>query len=264
MVTRGASLALEEIQFSYGREPILDGLSLEVPAGGMVALLGRNGSGKSTLLSLIAGVRTPRSGRIRLDGTDLAAIPPRMRARRVALVPQAATAPFAFTVREWVSLGRTPYLSPLRGERAEDRAAVAEALRLAEVEPLAHRLAGELSGGERQRVALAAALAQEPGLLLLDEATAHLDVQHQMTLLALVHRLQREQGLTVLAAIHDVNLAALWFERLVILDERRLAADGPPEAVLRPEILERVFRSPVRVLQHPTEGVPLIALEKRV
>jgi cobalamin transport system ATP-binding protein len=262
MVTRGASLALEDVSFGYGRELILEGLSLDIPAGGMVALLGRNGSGKSTLLSLVAGVRGPGSGRIRLDGTDLTAISPRMRARRVALVPQSATAPFAFTVREWVSLGRTPYLSPLRGERAEDREAVAEALRLAEVETLANRLAGELSGGERQRVALAAALAQQPGLLLLDEATAHLDVHHQMTLLALVHRLHREQGLTVLAAIHDVNLAALWFERLVMLDERRLAADGPPRDILRPEILERVFRSPVRVLEHPTEGVPLIALEK--
>jgi iron complex transport system ATP-binding protein len=262
MVARGARLALEDVGFSYGREPVLEGLSLEVSAGSMVALLGRNGSGKSTLLNLVAGVRRPRSGRIRLDGDDLAAIPPRARARRIALVPQAATVPFAFTVREWVSLGRTPYLSPLRGERADDREAVAQAMRLAEVEALAPRLAGELSGGERQRVALAAALAQEPGLLLLDEATAHLDVHHQMTLLALVHRLQREQGLTVLAAIHDVNLAALWFERLVMLDDHRLVADGPPRVVLRAEILERVFRSPVRVLEHPTEGVPLIALEK--
>src|SRR5262249_58313600 len=124
---------LEGLGFSYGREPVLEGLSLDIPPGGMVALLGRNGSGKSTLLSLIAGVRRPRSGRILLDGEDLLAIPPRARARRIALVPQSAAAPFAFTVREWVSLGRTPYLSPLRGERAADREAVARAMQLAEV-----------------------------------------------------------------------------------------------------------------------------------
>ncbi|MBI3910083.1 MAG: ABC transporter ATP-binding protein [Armatimonadetes bacterium] len=261
---RGASLTLETVRFSYGAKPVLEGLDLHVPAGGMVALLGPNGSGKSTLLNLVTGVLRPRAGRVRIDSVDLAAIPPRVRARRIAMVPQMLSVPFAFTVREWVSLGRTPYLSPLGGERAEDKEAVARAMQQAQVEDLAERLVGEISGGERQRAALALALAQQPALLLLDEATAHLDVHHQMALLALVRHLNREEGLTVLAAIHDLNLAALWFDRLLLLHDRHLVADGPSAEVLRPELLESVFRSRVSVLQHPTEGVSIVALQKPV
>jgi len=260
-VKSGAALAFEDVTFSYGEAPVLRGLSLEVPAGGMVALLGRNGAGKSTMLALASAGLKPQRGRVRLDGEGLDALPPRTRARRVAMVPQSPQTPFAFTLREWVSLGRTPHLSALGGERAEDREAVARAMQLAQVEALADRLVGEVSGGERQRAALAQALAQEPSLLLLDEATAHLDLHHQMSLLGLVRRLNREEGLTVVAAIHDVNLAALWFDRLVLLHEHRILADGSPAEVLRPEVLERAFGCRVRILDHPTEPVPLVALE---
>jgi iron complex transport system ATP-binding protein len=228
----------------------------------MVALLGRNGSGKSTLLNLAAGLRRPAAGQVRFEGGELDRLPAHERARRIAMVPQVLPIPFAFTVRELVSLGRTPYLSVLRGERVEDRVAIATAMQRAGVESLAGRLAGELSGGEQQRVALALALAQEPALLLLDEATAHLDLHHQLTLLGMVRDLNRQHGLTVFAAIHDVNLAALWFDRLLLLDERRLLADGPPAGVLRPDLLERAFGSPVLVIEHPTAGVPLVALER--
>jgi iron complex transport system ATP-binding protein len=178
------------------------------------------------------------------------------------MVPQTLSVPFAFTVRELVSLGRTPYLAPLRGEGAEDRKAVAWAMAQAQITGLGERLVGEISGGERQRAALALALAQKPALLLLDEATAHLDVHHQMALLERVRRLNEGEGLTVIAAIHDVNLAALWFDRLLLLDEHRIVADGPAEDVVRPEIIERAFRTPVQVMKHPTEGVPLVVLEK--
>ena len=262
MVTGGARLQIEQLAFGYGDEPVLESLTLEVPPGAMVGLLGPNGSGKSTLLNLAAGVLRPRSGHIRLDGEDLSAMPARTRARRVAMVAQTASVPFAFTVREWVSLGRTPYLSTWSGEKGEDREAVEWAMAQAGVEALAGRLVGEISGGERQRAALAQALAQGPALLLLDEATAHLDVHHQMAILGLVRRLNQEQGLTVVAAIHDVNLAALWFDRLLLLHHHRILADGPPRDVLRAELLEQAFRCRVRVLEHPSEGVPLVALEK--
>lgn len=257
----GAALALEEVGFGYGAVPVLENLTLRLDPGERVALLGRNGAGKSTLLGLVTGVLRPRSGRVLLDGSDLLRFPPRERARKIAMVAQSPAVPFAFTVREWVSLGRTPYLSPLGGERAEDREAVAWAMREAQVESLAERLVGETSGGERARAALAQALAQAPSLLLLDEATAHLDLHHQMALLGVLRRLNRERGLTVLAAIHDVNLAALWFDRLVLLHQGRIFADGSPAEVLRPEILEPVFECPVHVLEHPTEPVPLVALE---
>lgn len=258
----GAALAIEDLAFRYGSRRVLEGLSVRAGAGEMVALLGRNGSGKSTLLHLAAGVLRPATGRVRLDNVDLQELPPRERARRIAMVPQALAVPYAFTVREVVSLGRTPYLAPLRGEGPEDAAAIERALAQAEVSDLAARLASETSGGEQQRVALAMALAQEPALLLLDEPTAHLDVHHQLSLLGLVRRLNRQHGLTVLAAMHDMNLAALWFDRILLLDDGRIVADGPPAAVLEPRLLEQVFGCPVLVLPHPTEPVPLVALRR--
>lgn len=262
MVKPGATLAAEGLRFGYGERPVLNGLSLRIDAGEMVALLGRNGAGKSTLLNLVTGVRRPQAGRIEVDGRALASLPPRERAAKIAMVAQSPSIPYAFTLREWVSLGRTPYLSPLRGERREDAEAVERAMREAGIAEMAERLVGEVSGGERQRAALAQALAQDPALLLLDEATAHLDVHHQMALLGLVRRLNRESGLTVIAAIHDPNLAALWFDRLVFLHAGKVFADGPPAEVLRAEVLETVFGCRVQILPHPTEGVPLVALEK--
>lgn len=264
----GIAYQVTGLCFAYRDTPVLRELDLTVATGEMVALLGPNGSGKSTLLGLLSGVLDSSRGRlrgsIRLHGEELASVPPQRRARQVALVPQSIPTPFAFTVREWVSLGRTPYLSPFRGEREADRIAVERAMAAAEVIPLADRLIGEISGGERQRAALAMALAQEPSLLLLDEATAHLDLHHQMTLLALVRRLNREQGLTVLAAVHDVNLAALWFDRLLLLHNGRLTADGTPDQVLTAENLRNVFQSEARILRHPTEELPLVALERPI
>lgn len=262
MVADPSFLQVAGLEFSYGQGPVLRGIDLEVKPGERVALLGRNGSGKSTLLGLIAGVLQPARGRICFRGEDLREMASRTRARQIAMVPQTLPIPFAFTLREWVSLGRTPYLSALRGEREEDRAAVRTALELAQVTELAGRLVGEVSGGERQRAALAMALAQEPQLLLLDEATAHLDLHHQVGLLGLVQRLNQERGLTVVAAIHDMNLAALWFDRLILLHDGKVYADGPPMDVLQPEVLEAVFECRVEVLPHPAEGVPLVALRR--
>lgn len=262
MVKRGASLEAADLTFRYGERAVLRGLDLSIQPGERVALLGANGAGKSTLLSLVSGVRKPASGTLLLDGQPLAALPARERARKVAMVAQDLAAPPAFTVREWVSLGRTPYLAPLRGETARDTEAVESALREAGLEELAGRYVGEVSGGERQRAALALALAQEPSLLLLDEATAHLDVRHQMALLGVVRRLNQEQGVTVLAALHDVNLASLWFDRLIVLHEGRIVADGTPREVARPEVWEQAFGCRVQVLDHPTEDLPLVVLQR--
>jgi iron complex transport system ATP-binding protein len=255
-------LRFEDVSFAYGGRAVLDGAGFELPRAGMAALIGPNGAGKTTLLQLACRTLRPSGGRIELAGAELAAIPRLERARRIALVPQALPIPFAFTVRELVGLGRTPYLRALRGEQDSDRAAVARALELTGTAGLAERSVLELSGGERQRVILAMALAQEPELLLLDEPTANLDVAHQLAMLELVGRLNREQGLTVLAAIHDLNLAALFFERLLVLDRGRIRADGRPAEVLTAPLVEDVYGAPASVVDHPTEGVPLLALSR--
>ncbi|MGV3721713.1 MAG: ABC transporter ATP-binding protein [Actinomycetota bacterium] len=264
MVT-GGRLDIAGLTFAYRDAPVLSALDLSVAPGEMVALLGPNGSGKSTLLSLLAGVLTGAHGRlsgvIRFNGQELSRIPARERARQVALVPQTVPIPFAFTVREWVSLGRTPSLSAYRGEKESDQLTVERAIRSTQIEHLAERLVGEISGGERQRATLAMALAQEPTLLLLDEATAHLDLHHHVTLLEMVRRLNREQGLTVIAAVHDVNLAALWFDRLLMLHHSTLVADGTPHEVLTATQIQHVFGTSVQVLRHPTADAPLVALE---
>lgn len=254
----GAALQFRGVDFAYGAAAVLRDLSFEVAAGERVALLGRNGSGKSTLLALASGTRAPQAGEVRLDGDRLAQVPARERARRIAVVAQALAAPLSFTVRELVSLGRTPYLGALQPESRADREAVDRALAQARVHALADRLLGEVSGGERQRASLALALAQEPALLLLDEPTSHLDLHYQVELMELVRELNEVQGMTVVAAIHDLNLAALCFPRLLLLHDGGLAADGPPEAVLRPEVLRPAFGEGFRVIPHPDRPVPLV------
>lgn len=254
------ALRLVDLAFRYGASTVLDRISLELPRGALAGLVGPNGVGKSTLLRLCSGALRPWRGRVELDGRDLARYAPRERARRVAVVPQSLAIPFSFTAREFVALGRTPYLSQLRGERAEDRQAIDRALDLTETASFAERNILEISGGERQRVILALALAQEPEVLLLDEPTANLDVAHQLALLRLIRRLNREQNLTVLAAIHDLNLAALFLDRLILLGGGKVVADGPPSAVLTPGHVQSVFGAPVVTLPHPRAPVPLVAL----
>jgi len=256
-------LRFADVSFHYSgadQQSVLERISLDLPRGALAALIGANGIGKSTLLNLACGTLRPTSGDVFLDGSVVASLPPTSRARRIALVPQSLAIPFAFSVRELVGLGRTPHVRLLRGEREVDRLAIERAMQSVDVEHLANRNVLELSGGERQRVLLALALAQEPEVLLLDEPTANLDVAHQVAMLDLVRELNQATGLTVLAAIHDLNLAALGFERLIALADRQIIADGTPRAVLTNETIAAVYGSPVQVVRHPTEPVPLVAL----
>ena len=255
------ALALEHVSFGYnaerGRSPnaptLLRDLSLRVMPGEMVALLGPNGAGKTTVLKLASGVLAPRSGTIRLDGEALTRIGRAEVARRVAVVPQDFGVQFAYTVRQVVELGRTPHRGLLGVGSVGDRAAVEHALAETRTAALADRVFNELSGGERQRVILALALAQEAGLVLLDEPTAHLDIRHQIEALEMLRRLNRERGLTVVAALHDLNLAARYFPRLVLF-ARGVVADGSPAAVLDAALLSRVYETPVRVGILPGEA----------
>lgn len=246
MVDNTPLLDMQGITFGYNRQPLLYDVHFQVRAGEMVGLLGPNGSGKTTLLRLISGVLRAQEGTVVLDGRDARAWGRREMARRVAVVPQEMHVPFAFTVQELVSLGRTPYARLLGSSTQEDQRMVRNALQATDIEALAGRIFNELSGGERQRVTVAMALAQRPALLLLDEPTSHLDIKYQIELLELVQRLNRETGVTVIAAMHDLNLAARYFPRLLLF-QRGIVADATPAEVLEPHLLRRVYGINVQV-----------------
>src|SRR2546423_13750472 len=234
------------LTFGYAKPPLLYAVHLQVRAGEMLGLLGPNGSGKTTLLRLISGVLRPRQGKIFLEGRDLQQWGRRGVAQRIAVVPQELHMPFAFTVEHMVGLGRTPFVNFVGSQTRYDQGIVQEAMQAAGIDTLAHRVFNELSGGERQRVIIAKALAQEPQLLLLDEPTSHLDIKYQVETLELVQRLNRERGVTVIAALHDLNLAARYFPRLVLF-QRGIVADASPAEVLEPHLLKRVYGIDVQV-----------------
>lgn len=255
------ALALDNVSFSYSNGPVLEDVSLAVARGEMTALLGPNGSGKTTLIKLAAGVLRPRRGTVMLGKADLRWLGRKASARRIAVVPQLFHLPFAFTVAEVAMLGRTPFLKPFSEEKREDREAVQSSLEMTGAAGLAGRYFNELSGGERQKVVLAMALAQQPEVLLLDEPTAHLDINHQVEILTLLQRLNRERGITIVAAMHDLNLASLYFQRLVLLKDRHIVAGGPPADILTPKLIEEVFAARVWVQPHPvSSGVPYVIM----
>lgn len=189
MVNATALLEMRGVTFGYGRQPLFYDVHMRARAGEMLSLLGPNGSGKTTLLRLLSGVLSPQQGQILLEGRDLRQWGRRDTARRIAVVPQEFHVPFAFTVEQMVSLGRTPFINLFGSHTKHDQLIVEETMRAAEVTPLAASVFNELSGGERQRVMVAMALAQEPKLLLLDEPTSHLDIKYQIDILELVQRL---------------------------------------------------------------------------
>jgi iron complex transport system ATP-binding protein len=238
--------SVEAVAYAYplpdgGRREVLHGLELHLARGELVALVGTNGSGKTTLLRLLAGVLRPDAGVIRFDGRPLGDWRRAELARRVTVLPQQLDLPAGFRVAELVEMGRAPHARRLFGATEEDERAVARALADADALELADRYGDELSGGERQRVLVAMALAQEPELLLMDEPTLHLDLAHQVAVLSTIRRLQAQLGMTVLAVLHDLNLAAAFAPRVVVLKDGRAAADGPPDEVLTPALVERVF-----------------------
>src|SRR6266436_5911365 len=239
-------LDVDGITFGYEQQPLLYDVHIQVRKGEMVGLLGPNGSGKTTLLRLVSGVLRPQQGKIILDGRELRDWGRRGIAQLIAVVPQELHVPFAFTVEQLVSLGRTPFVSLFGSGSRQDTLIVQDAMHAADVTPLAGRIFNELSGGERQRVMVAMALAQEPKLLLLDEPTAHLDIKYQIDMLELVQRLNRERGVTVIAAMHDLNLAARYFPRLLLF-QRGVVADAGPAEVLEPRLLKRVYGVNVQV-----------------
>ena len=241
-----AAVRFEAASFAYGEAAVFRDVSLRVDEGEMVGLLGPNGAGKSTLLKLASGVIRPQAGRVLLGAHEAHRLARAAAARQVAVVPQEFSVQFAYTVRQLVELGRTAHLGAWGILGARDRAAVDAAIGATGLTELADRVYNALSGGERQRVLVAMALAQSSGMLLLDEPTAHLDIRHQVEVLELLCRLNRQRGLTVVAAIHDLNLAARYFPRLVLF-RHGVVADGPPAAVLDGGLLAAIYQTPIQV-----------------
>jgi iron complex transport system ATP-binding protein len=240
-------LQMQEVSFGYNQQALLYDVSMAVRAGEMVGLLGPNGSGKTTLLRLLSGVLQPKQGKVLLDGREVRFWGRRQIAQRIAVVPQELHMPFSFTVEHMVGLGRTPFITSFWGSHtSHDQDVVQDAMHVAGVAPLAKSVFNELSGGERQRVTIAMALAQQPSMLLLDEPTSHLDIKYQIETLALIQQLNRDHKMTVLAAMHDLNLAARYFSRLVLF-QRGIVADGSPAEVLEPGLLGRVYGIQVQV-----------------
>lgn len=237
----GSAIRLAGVTVRYRERVALEAIDLSIEAGERVALIGGNGAGKSTLLRVVAGTLVPPVGEVSLLGQSLATLDRMAIARRLGVVPQAASLPFSTRVEELVGLGRIPHQDPFRGPRPSDRAAVAAAIARVGVEDLVGRDARELSLGERQLVLIAMAIAQDTPILLLDEPTVHLDLRHQVAAMDLLVDLNEREGSTVVAVLHDLGLAAHFFPRLVLLDHGRIIADGSPAEVLTDDRIGSVF-----------------------
>ena len=246
------------LRFDFGARRVLESVDLTLDDGEMVGIIGPNGAGKSTLVRLLAGILHPSAGTIRLRGRPLASWSRRERAREIALVPQDPRVDFPYSVLEVVLMGRAPHTSALGLAGPHDLAVARGALGLLEVADLEDRSIDELSGGERQRVFLARALAQEPHVLLLDEPTTHLDLRHQTQLHDVARRRCRDDGLAVLTVMHDVNLAAAYCDRLILLAAGRVACAGPPAVVLDAAVLERAFGARLWVGRHALTQAPVV------
>jgi iron complex transport system ATP-binding protein len=243
------------VRIVLGGRPIIDGIDLEVRAGEVLALVGPNGAGKSTLLGALVGDLAPAAGSVELCGAPTASWSTVEAARRRAVLPQQHAIAFPFTARDVVAMGRAPWIGT--EAEADDEDTIEQALRDAEVEHLADRAVPSLSGGEQARVGLARVLAQHGQLLALDEPTAALDLRHQELVLRIARR-RAVAGDAVVAVLHDLGLAAAHADRIAIVDAGRLVAVGPPTDVLRPDLLSRVYRHDVDVIEHPRTGELLI------
>lgn len=247
---RGAELGYRDCR-------VMDDLSVTLPEGRITAIIGPNGSGKSTILHALGRILRPRRGTVLLDGRSIHEHPTREVARILALLPQDPRAPEGLTVRELVSFGRFPYRDWFDAEAPEDGRYVWEAIEAVGLEDLADRQVSTLSGGQRQRAWIAMALAQQTELILLDEPTTFLDLGHQLEVLDLLQRLNRQQAKTIVMALHDLNLAARYADFIIVVADGGILAAGHPDSVITPEVLQQAFGIEVEVIEDPRRGTPI-------
>ena len=252
-----SAIDTNSLKINYSETTVVSDLSLSLQHGEVTALIGPNGSGKSTILRTIARLLQPAQGSVYLDGRNIAKLKTKDIARQLAFLPQTQEVPAGVTVRELIGYGRYPYQGLLGGFSQEDRTAMQWALSMTRLEPLAERAVDTLSGGERQRAWIAMALAQQTQVLLLDEPTTYLDIRHQQEVLSLVRKLNREHGITVGWVLHDLNQAAIYSDRLIVLHKGKVFAEGRSQEVMTPDILHQVFGIEMVVVPHPQNGTPV-------
>lgn len=255
-------LIATNITAGYTRDPVLLDVSLEIEHGGLVALCGANGSGKSTLLRVLARLLRPRAGSVTLGGRAIGKFARSELARTLAFMPQNPEPPLGVSVRELVGYGRSPHVGLGRRFATRDRDVIEHALELCDLRGLAEREVTSLSGGERQRSWLAMTVAQEADVLLLDEPVSALDVGHQLQVLELLQRLNREKQTTIVTVLHDINVASRYFDTLVGMRDGRIVADGPMEQLLTPTTLGDIFDVTAQVHTLPDAGYPVCTFER--
>jgi iron complex transport system ATP-binding protein len=249
-------LALVDAGFKYGNNIVLRRVNLAAVRGEFCGIIGPNGSGKTTLLKGMAGLIRPYEGAVTLNGKHIGAFNHDYIARNIALVPQNAVLPELFTARDIVLMGRTPHLGRLRYESASDIGIACRAMEITQTLPLAGKHINELSGGERQRIIIARMIAQEAGILLLDEPTANLDINYQAEILSFLRQLCQEKDLSIFAALHDLNLASQYCDRLIVLNEKHIWKQGKPADIIDAPTIKEVFGVNIHVFQHPLNGRP--------
>jgi len=254
----GDRLRGEGLSLGYDERQVSRDLTVSIPDGSFTVIVGPNACGKSTLLRALARMLKPSTGTVVLDGGPIGSLPSKEVARRLGLLPQSSIAPDAITVADLVARGRYPHQGILRQWSRDDERAVAQAMDATDVTDLAARAVDELSGGQRQRVWLAMVLAQETGIVLLDEPTTFLDIAHQIEVLDLCADLHREQGRTLVAVLHDLNHACRYATHLIAMRDGAVVAEGDPSQIVDAELVERVFGLRCRVIPDPETGTPLV------
>jgi len=255
------ALSIEGLGFSYDSRQVLSGLSFDLKRGEIMGVIGPNGSGKSTLIRLVSGVLKPDSGKIKIFSKEIESYSRKELAQKLSVIPQQTELTFPYQVLEVVLMGRAPYLRRFQLEGAKDIKIARDCLSQTGCLGLESRRIDEISGGERQRVILAKALAQEPEVILADEPTAHLDLEHQIKFMKLISDLREREKISVLFTTHDLNLASIFADRILVLDQGRLAGLGAPKEVLKPELMSKIYHLKLKLIPGIYQNRPMLIPE---